>query len=72
MARVGLFMLGIGAIGWYWSSGELEKLGPYPSEVGIVQAIQDYPAARMDTLRYASAALAVFGVILTIMPGGRR
>lgn len=71
MARAGLLMLGLGIAGWYWSAGELEKLGTYPSDVGIVQAVQDYPAARMDVMRYGSAALAAFGLILVIMPGRR-
>jgi hypothetical protein len=64
-------MLGLGIGGWFWSSGELEKLGPYPTELAISEAMRDYPAARMDVLRYASAALATLGLVLTIMPGRR-
>lgn len=71
MARTGLLLIAIGVMAWYWAGGELEKLGTYPADAGVVEAFQNYPAARMETLRYAGGALAMFGVILTLLPARR-
>ena len=72
MAKTGLLMIGLGIVAWYWAGGQLEALGSYPAGVDPIEAFRTYPAARMETLKYAGAGLAALGAILCILPSGRR
>jgi len=70
MRNLGGIMLLLGILGFAYASGQLDEHEPVPPGLGIAESLE-YPAARWELLRYGSAAVAGFGLLMAMFPRGR-
>jgi hypothetical protein len=71
LAKMGLFLLAGGLAAWFWCGTQLETMGRPPAEMDPIEALQQYPSARMEMAQWVGAGAAVLGLLLIVMPKGR-
>jgi len=59
-------LVAVGLVGFLYCSAELSKLEPVPPGLSMGRAFE-YPAGKMEMGRYASAALAFFGILMIMV-----
>jgi hypothetical protein len=70
MRTFGGILLFVGIIGFAYSGSEIDKYEPVPAGKTVSEALQ-YPAGKWETIRYACAAAAGFGLLMVMYPKGR-
>lgn len=70
MRSFGFVLLAAGLAGFLWAGDQLGRLGPVPEGLSLEEH-WDYPAGRMELLRYGSACAAGIGLLLVFFPKGR-
>jgi hypothetical protein len=71
VTKLGVFLLGAGLAAWVWCGERAEQLGTPPQGMDAIEALRDYPGARMEMGRWLGAGAAVLGLIVMVMPRGR-
>jgi len=67
---LGFVLLAVGLAGVLWSGDRLGRVGPLPEGLTLEEH-WDYPAGRLELLRYVSVCAAGIGVLLVFFPKGR-
>jgi hypothetical protein len=70
MRNFGGIVLLLGILGFFYASSQLSDLPPVPEGLSISEGLS-YPAGRWEMVRYASAAVAGFGLLMAMFPKGR-
>ncbi len=70
MRNFGGILLLLGVLGFFYASAQTNKFEPAPDGLSVRESLQ-YPAARWELVRYASAGGAAIGLLLAMFPKGR-
>jgi hypothetical protein len=70
MRNFGGVMMVLGILGFFYASGQMDKYPAVPEGLSISESMA-YPAGKWDVARYASAAVAGFGLLMAFFPKGR-
>lgn len=70
MRNFGAILLLLGVLGFFYSSGKLEELGPVPEGQTVTESLR-YDSGRWEMARYACAGAAFIGLLLAFFPKGR-
>jgi hypothetical protein len=70
MRNFGGIMLVLGVLGFFYANGQKDKYPAVPEGLGVSESMA-YPAGKWDVARYASAAVAGFGLLMAFFPKGR-
>lgn len=70
MRNVGAVLLLIGIAGFVYCSDRLSALPPLSQGLSVSEGLE-LPAGRWEMGRYACAAVAGFGLLMTFFPKGR-
>ena len=70
MRKFGMVVLALGALGFYHASTQLGLYEPVPPGLSVGESFR-YPAGKWEVAEYAAGAVAVVGMLLTILPKGR-
>jgi hypothetical protein len=70
MRNFGAILLVLGIGGFFYCSSRLSEVQPLPPDLSVSEGLQ-HPAGRWDMGRYACAAAAGFGLLMTMFPKGR-
>jgi len=70
MRNFGIIVLVLGIFGYFYASGQEGQYEAVPDGLSIHESLS-YPAGRWQVARYASAALAGFGLLMGMFPKGR-
>jgi hypothetical protein len=70
MRNVGGILLILGIAGFLYCSSRLSDVAPLPAGLSVSEGLEQ-PAGRWQMARYACAAAAGFGLLLTMFPKGR-
>jgi hypothetical protein len=70
MRNFGLLMIIAGIAGFVYCTGQLGNYDPVPEGLSIGRS-WDYPAGKLEVGRYAAAASAMIGFLMTMFPQGR-
>ena len=70
MRNFGAILLLLGVLGFFYSSGKVEELGPVPEGKTVSEGLQ-YEAGRWEIARYGCAGAAFIGLLLAFFPKGR-
>jgi hypothetical protein len=67
MRNLGAVALLLGILGFFYCSSRLEGMAPLPAGLSVSDGL-DQPAGRWELARYACAAAAGFGLLMTMLP----
>ncbi len=70
MRNLGLVLLIVGILAFFYASSRLDDATPLPDGLSITESLKE-PAGRWQMVRYACAGLAGFGVLMALFPKGR-
>ncbi len=70
MRNFGGVLLLLGVLGFFYASAQLENYDPVPAGQSISESLR-YPAGKWEMARYASLAVAGFGLLMALFPKGR-
>jgi hypothetical protein len=70
MRNLGSILLLAGILGFFYCSSRLSETAPMPQGLSISDSLNE-PAGRWEMARYACAAAAGFGLLMTMFPKGR-
>lgn len=70
MRNFGGILLLLGVLGFFYASSQRDKFDPMPDGLGVRESLS-YPAARWEMVRYGSAVVAGFGLLMALFPKGR-
>jgi hypothetical protein len=70
MRNLGAVLLLLGIVGFFYCSSRLSEVRSLPSGVSVGDSLSE-PAGRWEMARYASAAAAGFGLLMSMFPKGR-
>ncbi len=70
MRNFGLILLVVGILAFFYASTRLDDAAPLPDGLSIAESLKE-PAGRWQMVRYASAGVAGFGVLMALFPKGR-
>jgi hypothetical protein len=70
MRNFGGVLLILGVLGFFYATSRLGDAEPLPEGLTVAEGLH-YPAGRWDVARYGCAALAGFGLLMTMVPKGR-
>ncbi len=60
----------LGVLGFFYASAQIENYDPVPAGQSISESLR-YPAGKWEMARYASLAVAGFGLLMALFPKGR-
>jgi hypothetical protein len=70
MRKMGVTLLLLGILGFFYASSRIGDLEPVPDGLGARETLQ-YPAGRWMIARYAGATVAGMGLLVLLFPKGR-
>ncbi len=70
MRNFGAILLLLGVLGFFYSSGQLEKAGTVPEGKTVSESLE-YDAGRWEMARYGCVGAAFVGLLLALFPKGR-
>ncbi len=70
MRNFGGVLLLLGVLGFFYASAQIENYDPVPAGQSIGESLR-YPAGKWEMARYASLAVAGFGLLMALFPKGR-
>ena len=70
MRNFGGVLLLLGVLGFFYASAQIENYDPVPAGQCISESLR-YPAGKWEMARYASLAVAGFGLLMALFPKGR-
>jgi hypothetical protein len=70
MRNFGLILMVSAGLAFFYAGQRQDEAGPVPPGLELSQSLQ-YPGARWELLRYASATGAFVGLLLAFFPKGR-
>jgi hypothetical protein len=70
MRNAGLVLLILGILAFFYVSSRLDDVTPLPEGLSVSESLKQ-PAGRWQMLRYASAGVAGFGLLMALFPKGR-
>jgi len=70
MRNLGLVLLIVGILAFFYVSARLDDAEPLPEGLSIGESLKE-PAGRWQMVRYACAGVAGFGLLMALFPKGR-
>jgi hypothetical protein len=70
MRNMGVILLVLGILGFFYCSSRLEGLEPVPPGLSVGEGLK-YPAGKWDVARYGCGGVAAFGLLMAFFPKGR-
>jgi hypothetical protein len=70
MRNWGGILLALGILGFFYASSRLEEAAPLAEGLSLSEGLKE-PAGRWEVARYGCAAVAGFGLLMTLSPKRR-